>query len=74
MPMSPEQEQLHGSLYDVWRGFYPDSTTSRQIEMDACLAEMLQQVEDRRADALQRMVAEVLYAMEQKKAENTKNH
>ena len=44
-----------------------DSTTARQEELDHCLAEMLQDAEDRRADALQVMLAEALQEEEDEK-------
>ena len=41
-----------------------DSSTQRQVEMDRTLASMLQDVEDKRADQLQIMVAETLQSEE----------
>ena len=49
-----------------------DSTTARQEELDHCLAEMLQDAEDRRADALQVMVAETLQEEENEKKSEKK--
>ena len=37
-----------------------DSSTQRQVELDQTLASMIQEVENKRADALQEMVAEEL--------------
>ena len=44
-----------------------DSTTARQEELDHCLAAMLQDAEDRRADALQVELAEALQEEEDEK-------
>ena len=60
---------VHGTLEDTWRQGFGDSSTVRTEELDALLASILQEVEDRRADQLQQMVAEVLQEQEQKKEE-----
>ena len=46
-----------------------DSSTQRQVEMDRTLASMLQDVEDKRADQLQIMVAETVKSEEKEKRE-----
>ena len=43
-----------------------DSSTQRQVELDRTLASMLQDVENKRADALQEMVAGELQSEEKK--------
>ena len=65
--MSSHDVSLHGDLEDVWRHDHVDSSRSRQVELDFVLASMLQEIENRRADKLQEMVAEALREMEQER-------
>ena len=46
------------------RSGFVDSTRTRQIELDHTLASMLEEVENKRADQLQKMVAEELQSEE----------
>ena len=56
------REKMDKWLQECWQrtNGVVDSSTSKQVELDRVLAEMLQDIEDRRADALQVMVAETL--------------
>ena len=56
------REGMDKYLQECWQrtNGIVDSSTSKQVELDRVLAEMLQDIEDRRADALQVMVAETL--------------
>ena len=39
---------IHGNLEDRWKNTFVDSSRSRQVELDRLLAEMLQEIEDKK--------------------------
>ena len=68
--------EIHGDLEETWRQEYRrehrDSSTQRMMELDRCLAAMIQEIENRRADQLQIKVAEMLQQQEDRKAKEEK--
>ena len=39
---------IHGNLEDRWKNTFVDSSRSRQVELDRLLAEMLQDIENKK--------------------------
>ena len=56
-----EENSVHGDMRATWED-HGDSSTVRTESLDAVLATILQEIENKRADNLQRMVAEMLQA------------